>query len=68
MMVGAEWWFGLVVWCFGNLAVSEKMRFFEIKKIYPYCKSASNSSKPKHVVINLFSSAKSPFFLDDSFK
>ena len=59
--VGAEWWFGLVVWCFGNLAVSDF--FFEIKKIYPYyCKTASNNSKPKHVVINLFSSAKNLCF------
>ena len=30
--VSADWWFGLVVWSFGNLAVSEKRLFF-IKNI-----------------------------------
>ena len=30
--VSADWWFGLVVWSFGNLAVSEKTCFFYLKK------------------------------------
>ena len=31
--VSADWWFGLVVWSFGNLAVSEKKTCFFLFKI-----------------------------------